>query len=219
MRGEPSTEFLFDAEIERTLHRRRREQRVDSTEESTSDHSEVKEPMVEVPPIPPPPPPERLLGGYGGANAPGGRLTIVNQPVNVTNFQLHPSTINQLERKPFTGKVNEDANKHLQRFLTMSTTLKIDGHTDEAKKLRMFPFTLVEDVEEWFYSLPVSSITSWEEMETAFLNEYFPASVFLRKRYEILNFKPKDGESLGDTYKRFKRILVSCPTHNMDQTE
>ena len=83
----------------------------------------------------------------------------------------------------------------------------------------MFPFTLVEDAEEWFYSLPAGSITSWEEMETAFLNEYFPASVFLRKRYEILNFKQKDGESLGDTYKRFKRILVACPTHNMDQTE
>ena len=56
-------------------------------------------------------------------------------------------------------------------------------------------------------------------METTFLNEYFPASVFLRKRYEILNFKQKDGESLGDTYKRFKRVLVVCPTHNMDQTE
>ena len=60
------------------------------------------------------------------------------------------------------------------------------------------------------------SITSWEEMETTFLNEYFPTSVFLRKRYEILNFKQKDGESLGDTYKRFKRVLVACPTHNMD---
>lgn len=101
----------------------------------------------------------------------------------------------------------------------MSTTLKIDGHTEEAKKLKMFPFMLAEDVEEWFYSLPASSITSWEEMETAFLNEYFPASLFLRKRYDILNFKQKEGESLGDCYKRFKRFLVACPTHNMDQTK
>jgi hypothetical protein len=56
-------------------------------------------------------------------------------------------------------------------------------------------------------------------METTFLQEYFPASVSLRKRYEILNFKQKEGESLGDAYKRFKRILVACPTHNMDETE
>ncbi|XP_050909161.1 uncharacterized protein LOC127122932 [Lathyrus oleraceus] len=120
--------------------------------------------------------PERLLGDYGGANAQTDRLTIVNQPVNVANFQLHLSTINQLERKHVTGKVNEYENKHLQRFLTMSNTLKIDGHTEEAKKLRMFPFTLAEEVEEWFYSLPAGSITSWEEMEKPFLNEYFLAS-------------------------------------------
>ncbi|XP_050875775.1 uncharacterized protein LOC127079439 [Lathyrus oleraceus] len=101
----------------------------------------------------------------------------------------------------------------------MSNTLKIDGHTKEAKKLRMFPFTLVEEAEDWFYYLPAGSITSWEEMEKAFLNEYFPTSVFLRKRYEILNFKQKDGETLGDAYKIFKRVLVACPTHNMDATE
>ncbi|XP_050876361.1 uncharacterized protein LOC127080074 [Lathyrus oleraceus] len=59
--------------------------------------------MAEVPPVPPLPP-ERFLGNYGGANASGDRLTIVNQPVNVTNFQLHPSTINQFERKSFTRK-------------------------------------------------------------------------------------------------------------------
>ncbi|XP_050889190.1 uncharacterized protein LOC127094391 [Lathyrus oleraceus] len=89
----------------------------------------------------------------------------------------------------------------------MSNTLQIDGHTEEVKKLRMSPFTLAEEAEEWFYSLPIGSITSWEEMEKAFLNEYFPASVFLRRRYEILNFKQKDEETLGDAYKRFKRLI------------
>ncbi|XP_050916073.1 uncharacterized protein LOC127131182 [Lathyrus oleraceus] len=166
-----------------------------------------------------PPPPERLLGDYGMANALGGRLTIVNQPMNVPNFQLHPSIISHLERRPFSRKINEDANKHLQRFLTMSTTLKIDGHTEEAKKLRMFPFTLSEDAEEWFYSLSAGSITTWKQMETTFLQEYFPTLVFLKKRYDNMNFKQKEGESLGDSYKRFRRLLVTCHTHNLYQTE
>ncbi|XP_050909052.1 uncharacterized protein LOC127122813 [Lathyrus oleraceus] len=154
-----------------------------------------------------PPPAERLLGDYGGENAPPGRMTIVNQPVNVAHFQLHPSTIRQLERRPFAGKINEDANKYLQRFLTMTTSLKIEGHSKEAKKLVMFPFTLSEDAEEWFYCLPTGSITTWQQMETTFLNEYFPASVYIRKRYDIVNFKQKEGESLGDAYKRFKQLL------------
>lgn len=115
MRGKDSADFPFDAEIERTLRARLRQARLarlESDEEQlpiqpSSDSGSDKEieTMVDVPP-----PAERLLGDYEGANAQTDRLTIANQPVNVANFQLHPSTINQLERKDFTGKVNEDAN-------------------------------------------------------------------------------------------------------------
>src|SRR3954471_21271793 len=232
MRGKASAELLFDAEPERLLRARLREikrKRLTSKEESPvasesedeevisihSEHSDSEpETMAEDPH-----PVERLLGDYGRANAPLGRMTIVNQPVNVAHFQLHPATIRQLEKKPFSGRINEDANKHLQRFLTMTTSLKIEGHSEEAKKLVMFPFTLSDDAEEWFYSLPAGSITTWQQMETKFLNEYFPTSVYIRKRYDIVNFKQKEGESLGEAYKRFKRLLVACPTHNMDATE
>ena len=31
--------------------------------------------------------------------------------------------------------------------------------------------TLSEDAEEWFYSLPAESITTWEQMEKTFLDE------------------------------------------------
>ena len=62
----------------------------------------------------------------------------------------------------------------------------------------MFPFMLSEDAEEWFYSLPAGSITTWEQMKKAFLDEYFPASVYIRKRYDIVNFKQKEGESLDN---------------------
>ncbi|XP_058775235.1 uncharacterized protein LOC131649491 [Vicia villosa] len=235
MRGKPLAYLPFDTEPERTLRarlKRAKQERLTTSEgnptipekeeevsvhleHSDSDTKTIPQTMI----ADPPPPVERLLGDYGGNNAPAGRMTIVNQPLNAAHFQLHPSTINQLERWSFLGRVNEDANKHLQRFLTMSTTLKIYGHSEEAKRLRMFPFTLTDEAEEWFYSLPAGSIITWEKMEKAFLNEYFPASVSLRKRHEILNFKQKEGESLGDTYKRFKRLLVACPTHNMDDTE
>ncbi|XP_050917630.1 uncharacterized protein LOC127132709 [Lathyrus oleraceus] len=235
MRGKASANFHFDAEPERTLRTKLREARRKKLANSVTEepvtpgtpvsvHSEKSESDTDSHPdtvnmVADSPPAERLLGDYGRQNNPAVRLTIVNQPVNVAHFQLHPSTIRQLESKPFAGKINEDANKHLQRFLTMTTSLKIDGHSEEAKRLVMFPFTLSEDAEEWFYSLPAGSITTWQQMETTFLNEYFPASVYIRKRYDIVNFKQKDGETLGDAYKRFKRCLVACPTHNLDATE
>lgn len=51
----------------------------------------------------------------------------------------------------------------------------------------MFLFTLTEDAEEWFYSLLAGSITTWEQMETNFLNEYFPVSIYIQKRYGVVN--------------------------------
>ena len=123
--------------------------------------------------------------------------------MNVPNFQLHPAAIRLLEKRPPTGKTNEDANKHMQRFLTMSTTLKIKGNIEERNKLRRFPFTLAKDVEEWFHSLSTNSITTWEDMKTIFLNGYFLASVFLRKQYKFINLKQKEDESLRDVYKMF----------------
>src|SRR3954468_12759991 len=162
MRGKASAEFLFNAEPERLLRARLREvkrKRMASKEDSPVVSESEDEERNSIPPeqsdsepetmAADPPPPERLLGDYGRANAPLGRMTIVNQPVNVAHFQLHPSTIRQLESKPFVGRINEDANKHLQRFLTTTTSLKIEGHSEEAKRLVMFPFSLSEDAEEW----------------------------------------------------------------------
>ena len=113
MRGKSSADLPFDVESERSLHarlRKAKQARLEKSdakpEEEVSDHSdtgstsdtesETETVMGEHQ--------ERLLGDYGVANTPGGRLTIVNQPVNVPNFQLHPSTINQLERKTFTER-------------------------------------------------------------------------------------------------------------------
>lgn len=122
MRGKTSVGFPFNAKIKKTLHARLRQARLAKLEldkEQPIVHSESEkdperkaeekvrsvhsdsdsetETMVDDPP-----PPARLIGDYGDANASGGRLTIVNQSVNVPNFQMHPSTTNQLERKPFT---------------------------------------------------------------------------------------------------------------------
>ena len=95
MRGKSSANFSFDADPERTLRARLRQAKREKLElaekaegEVVSVHSENSDSDAEtVPEImaanPPPPPPERLLGDYGGTNTPGGRMTIVNQPVNV----------------------------------------------------------------------------------------------------------------------------------------
>lgn len=64
--------------------------RLTSDEEHPSNHSESEVRSMGYNP----PPPKILLGDYGMENTPADRLIIMNQPANVPDFQLHPSTIN-----------------------------------------------------------------------------------------------------------------------------
>ncbi|CAJ2659128.1 unnamed protein product [Trifolium pratense] len=43
-------------------------------------------------------------------------------------------------------------------------------------------------------------------------------ALFVRRRQDISNFQQKDGESLGEAYKRYKKLLAACPEHNYDGT-
>jgi hypothetical protein len=227
MRGQASAELLFDAEIERTARANRKEARLrklrekEGSSEVNSDtdeqvHEEVFEMAEETPP--PPPPAERLLGDNEARDRNRNRLTITNQPVTVNKFEINPGLLRELKEKQFAGKYNEDANKHLKNFSVICETTKVDGNSEEAKRLRLFPFSLTDDAKECFDSLPAGSITTWNDMEDKFLEQFFPTALFVRRRQDISNFQQKDGESLGEAYKRYKKLLAACLEHNYDGT-
>ncbi|GJT02412.1 reverse transcriptase domain-containing protein [Tanacetum coccineum] len=48
----------------------------------------------------------------------------------------------------------------------------------EAVKLLIFPFSLCDEAKTWFNKLNEESITSWEQMRRAFINQFFPPSLW-----------------------------------------
>ena len=74
-----------------------------------------------------------------------------NIDVGDVKFELKSSLINMVQASPFGGKPNEDANAHLQNFLELCKTVTIRGVTADAIKLRLFPFSLLGKVKQWFY--------------------------------------------------------------------
>ncbi|XP_073223447.1 uncharacterized protein [Cicer arietinum] len=58
----------------------------------------------------------------------------------------------------------------------------------------------------------------FELCETMKVDGCSEEAVFVRKRQEISSYKQKEGESLRDTYRRFKRLLVGCPNHAYEDT-
>nr|GEY32098.1 hypothetical protein [Tanacetum cinerariifolium] len=83
----------------------------------------------------------------------------------------------------------DDANKHLDKFLHVTQSIKVNGVTDDALRLYLFPHSLTHHAAAWFDRLPMNSINTFEQMAKMFLKKYFPPSMVTKLRTEITNFR------------------------------
>ncbi|XP_075500045.1 uncharacterized protein LOC142538615 [Primulina tabacum] len=90
-----------------------------------------------------------------------------------------------------------------------------NGVSDDAVRLRLFPFSLRDKAKSWLNCLPVGSITTWEDMAKAFLIKYFPPSKTMKLRADITTFAQYEQESLYEAWERYKDLLRRCPHHEL----
>ncbi|KAJ9188077.1 hypothetical protein P3X46_003472 [Hevea brasiliensis] len=90
--------------------------------------------------------------------------SITRPRVEANNFELKPALCQMAQQSQFGGNPSESPHVHLAHFLEISDMLKINGVSDDAIRLRLFPFYLKDRAREWLHSLPPGSITTWEEL-------------------------------------------------------
>ncbi|GKF22829.1 zinc finger, CCHC-type containing protein [Tanacetum coccineum] len=83
---------------------------------------------------------------------------------------------------------NEDPNQHLKDFLKLVDSLDLDGENRERTLLRLFQFSLRGQASNWLERLPAGSISTWEDLTTRFLAQFFPSGRTLKLRNDILMF-------------------------------
>nr|GEU65108.1 reverse transcriptase domain-containing protein [Tanacetum cinerariifolium] len=69
----------------------------------------------------------------------------------------------------FHGLPGDDANKHLDKFLHVTQSIKVNGVTDDALGLYLFPHSLTHHATAWFDRLLRNSINTFEQMAKMFL--------------------------------------------------
>nr|GEW79152.1 reverse transcriptase domain-containing protein [Tanacetum cinerariifolium] len=105
--------------------------------------------------------------------------------------------------------------KHLDKFLHVTQSIKVNGVIDDALCLYLFPHSLKNHATAWFDRLPRNSINTFEQMVKMFLGKYFPPSMVTKLRNEITNFRQRPDESLFKAWERYKLSIDRCPNHNM----
>ncbi|CAA7018315.1 unnamed protein product [Microthlaspi erraticum] len=72
------------------------------------------------------------------------RQGIVPPPVQNHNFEIKLGMINLVQNKMFHGLPSEDPIDHLDEFDRLCDLTKINGVSEDAIKLRLFPMSLAE---------------------------------------------------------------------------
>ncbi|KAL5567270.1 hypothetical protein UlMin_030434 [Ulmus minor] len=158
--------------------------------------------------------PNRALKDYSIPNV--GISSIQRPPIQANNFEIKPAIIQMIQNSvQFGGLPNDDPNLHIANFLEICDTFKHNGVTDDAVRLRLFPFSLNSKAKAWLTSLPAGTITTWNGLANVFLTKYFPPAKSAKMRNDISNFLQQDQESLYEAWERFKDLLRKCPHHGL----
>ncbi|GJZ42171.1 MAK10-like protein [Tanacetum coccineum] len=106
--------------------------------------------------------------------------------------------------------------QHLKDFLKLVDSLDLNGDNRERMRLCLFQFSLHDQASNWLERLPTGSITTWEDLTTHFLAQFFPLGRTAKLRNDILMFQHHQGESLSEAWTRFKGLLQKVPHHGID---
>ena len=104
---------------------------------------------------------------------------------------------------------------HLTNFIEVCDTIKYNGVTEEALRLRLSLLSLGDIAKHWLTSQPPDSITSWNDLVQKFLTKFFPLVKIAQLVQEINTFRQLDGENLAEAWETFHELLRRCPHHKL----
>nr|GEW93380.1 MAK10-like protein [Tanacetum cinerariifolium] len=156
------------------------------------------------------------LGNYSKHSHEGYRNT-TELPVGNNVVPFRSDTIRLVQNGcSFHGLWSEDPNHHLKDFLKLVDSLDIDSANRERTRMRLFQFSLCDQASNWLERLLAGSITTWEDLTTHFLVQFFPSGRTAKLRNDILMFQQHHEESLSEAWTRFKDLIQKVPHHGID---
>ncbi|GJR13705.1 zinc finger, CCHC-type containing protein [Tanacetum coccineum] len=109
--------------------------------------------------------------------------------------------------------MSEDPIQHLNDFLKIVDSIDLNGAIRNTTRLHLFFFSLRDQAINWLDRLPAGSISTWDDLTTYFLAQFFPPRRTAKLRKDILMFQQHQDESLCYAWTRFKDLLRKVPHH------
>ncbi|XP_015945962.1 uncharacterized protein LOC107471031 [Arachis duranensis] len=145
-------------------------------------------------------------------NRVGLNVGFMNQPHFVSDF----SQVVQMAEVPrgaknlkittkFAGEVGESTTEHVACYLVEIGNLA----NDENLKMKFFPSSLTKNPFTWLSNLRPNSITTWNQLETAFHAQFYRGEMNIAVT-DLVALKREDGETIDDYLIHFKNARSRC---------
>ncbi|XP_061344942.1 uncharacterized protein LOC133290836 [Gastrolobium bilobum] len=95
------------------------------------------------------------------------------EPIDANNYDIQLSLITLVEKTLFGVEDYEDPHDFMDRFLRISDTTKHHGVSDDAIRLRLFPFALTRKTLRWLDRQAPNSIRTWDDLAAKFFAKHF----------------------------------------------
>nr|GEV78928.1 reverse transcriptase domain-containing protein [Tanacetum cinerariifolium] len=115
------------------------------------------------------------------------------------------------------GLEKDNPHDHIRWLNKITSTIKYRDVPNSAIKLILFLFSLAGAARRCLEKEPPHSITTWEDLLSKFINEFFTPSRTTSLRNEISNFQQKFDESFHEAWDRYKDLLRACPHHGFTE--
>nr|GEX15040.1 hypothetical protein [Tanacetum cinerariifolium] len=142
---------------------------------------------------------------------------IVVPSILAEQFELKHSLINMMTSEQFFGLEKDNPHDHIRWFNKITSTIKYKDAPNSVIKLILFLFSLAGAARRWLEKEPPRSITTWDDIVSKFINEFFPLSRTTNLHNEISNFQQKFDESFHEVWERYKDLLRACPHHGFTE--
>ncbi|GJS45855.1 hypothetical protein Tco_0595976 [Tanacetum coccineum] len=110
--------------------------------------------------------------------------------IQATTFGLKNDMIQQFKiRVHFANRVMMPTGIYLDtKFCMYTQSMKVNGVSDDALRLHLFPYSLQDRAAEWFDRLPRNSINSFDQMAKILLGKYSQPLIVTKLRNDNYKF-------------------------------
>ena len=131
-------------------------------------------------------------------NFPANHSAINPPPCQRQDFETKPAFITLVQRKMFNGLPDEIPMDHIENFERVCGFTRANGVPPDYIKCTLFPFSLDGKATRCLDSLPTGSLTTWEQVRSAFLRNFYTKAKTAALRNKISTFKQIHDEPFCD---------------------